>query len=271
MAYLDDRISLIETVPDAFVDAVSGLREEIFKRLVRVIAQFDTDGGQIVLNEANILRIDQLIEELDGFLFEPESEYLKALSKFVAGIGESAALTNEFLGVRDSPLYKQMLRQNQFNVIKLFDKTSVNSFISNSIQRQITASVAEQGKVADTIDFLRKFVGGMDYDGQGLTRWVKTQALTAYGTADAAYVVTVGKNEGIDKWLYAGGLVKDSRPFCVKRDGNVYTTAEVLKWPEEEQKLDNYPWQGMIAGTNASNIFTVRGGWNCRHILMPVT
>ena len=76
----------------------------------------------------------------------------------------------------------------------------------------------------------------------------------------------MGQNEGIDKWLYSGGLVKDSRAFCVARAGKEFTTAEVLGWPKDEK----YKWDGMIAGTNESNIFAYRGGWSCRHILAPV-
>ena len=79
-------------------------------------------------------------------------------------------------------------------------------------------------------------------------------------------MTTVGKAEGIEKWLYLGGLVKDSRPFCVARAGKEFTTEEVLAWPAEE----GYQWDGMINPTDESNIFTNLGGWACRHILSPV-
>lgn len=267
MAYIDDRIRLIETVPDNFIDTVDGLREGLIRELTRLIAGFDTIDGRLVSNTQNLARIEQIIDALGNYLFEPESEYLQALSNFIAGIGESAILTNEFLGIKSNPLYQQILKQNQFNAIKLFDKTAIDVQLSNTIRSQITASIAEGGRVADTIDFLRNFIGGSEVNKPALTRYVKTQALTAYGTADASYLVAVGLGEGIERWLYAGGLVKDSRPFCEARVGREFTTAEVLKWPEEE----GYQWDGMIAGTNASNIFTVRGGWNCRHVLAPVT
>jgi len=266
VAYIHDRIRLIETVPDDFTDVVDSLREPLIRELIRVLATFDSIDGELVSNAANYARIEQLIEALDNYLFAPESEYLQALAKFISGIGESAALTNEFLNLKPNPLYQQILKQNQFNTIKLFDKVAVDAQLANNIRSQITAAISDNGKVAEVINGLRDYIGGSDVNAPALTRYVKTQALTAYGTADASYVVAVGKNEGIDKWLYSGGLVKDSRAFCVARAGKVYTTAEVLKWPEEEKQ-----WQGMIVGTNASNIFAYRGGWNCRHILSPVT
>jgi hypothetical protein len=100
----------------------------------------------------------------------------------------------------------------------------------------------------------------------GLAVYIGTQAITSYGQAERQYVVGVGQKEGMDKWLYSGGLVKDSRPFCVARAGKIYTTAEVLAWPRQEK----YKWAGMIPGTNESNIFAYAGGYRCRHILAPV-
>jgi len=46
--------------------------------------------------------------------------------------------------------------------------------------------------------------------------------------------------------------------------GKVFTTEEVKEWAS----LD---WQGKNPATNASNIFTLLGGYNCMHTLLPVS
>jgi len=266
MAYIDERIRLIETVPDAFIDTVDGLREDILKRLVRAIATLDTIDGRLVITTANYAKIEAIIAELDSFLFAPESEYLQALTRFIQGLGASAALTNELLNIENNPLYREVLRQSQFNVARLFDKTEIDARIANAIRSEISTAISSQSRVVDVIDYLRDYVTGSEVNQPALSRYVKTQALTAYGQAERQYVVAVGKNEGIDKWLYSGGLVKDSRKFCRDRVGRIFTTAEVLAWPKQE----GYQWDGMIAGTNESNIFAYIGGWSCRHALAPV-
>jgi len=264
MAYIDDRLRLIETVPDAFVGSIEVLREDLIKALTRQIAQLDSIDGNLVLSEANIRNIDSVISSLDNFLFDSESEYIQALTKFIDGIQESSLLTNQFLGIDSNPVYKAVLDNQKFNTIKLFDKTAIDQAIGNQIRAEISSAIAQQGNVAKTIDSIRTFIGGDAIQQPALTKYAKTQSLTAFASADREYVTAVGKGEGIERWLYSGSLVKDSRPFCTLRVGKVFTTKEIEAWATEEA------WAGMIAGTNASNIFSNLGGWNCRHVLTPV-
>ena len=61
----------------------------------------------------------------------------------------------------------------------------------------------------------------------------------------------MGESLGIKKYLYAGGLINDSRPFCVARDGKVFTREEVRSWG----RLGD--WRGKIVGTNESTISSI--------------
>lgn len=62
-------------------------------------------------------------------------------------------------------------------------------------------------------------------------------------------------------FIYSGGLVKDSRPFCIKRNGKVFTTDEVTEFdpPAEGQSVPI-----------GYDPFLQCGGYNCRHHLNPV-
>lgn len=60
---------------------------------------------------------------------------------------------------------------------------------------------------------------------------------------------------GIDRFLYFGSLVKDSRPFCIERAMKIYTRAEIQAW-------NNMSWKGKIPGVD---VMIQRGGYNCRH------
>ena len=59
---------------------------------------------------------------------------------------------------------------------------------------------------------------------------------------------------------YAGGLIKDSRQFCVERDGKFYHLKEVQSWGNIQQ------WQGRYRRTNEQNIVEWLGGYNCKHV-----
>jgi hypothetical protein len=60
-------------------------------------------------------------------------------------------------------------------------------------------------------------------------------------------------------WVkYLGGLISTSRDFCIERNNQYFHVEEVKRWPNQE-------WEGKLPNTNKYNIFTVAGGYNCRH------
>jgi hypothetical protein len=65
------------------------------------------------------------------------------------------------------------------------------------------------------------------------------------------------KKYNYTKFRYEGGLIADSRDFCVERDGNEFFIEEGERWNE-------YEWKGKIPGVD---FFVQVGGYNCRHWL----
>jgi hypothetical protein len=60
-----------------------------------------------------------------------------------------------------------------------------------------------------------------------------------------------------EKFLYAGGIIDESRDFCVERVGHEFTFEQGLEWNEME-------WKGKIPGVD---FFVQCGGYNCLHHL----
>ena len=62
------------------------------------------------------------------------------------------------------------------------------------------------------------------------------------------------------RYEYVGGVVKESRDFCRQLDGAVMTEQEIRDlWASDD-------WQGKEPG----DPFVVRGGYNCRHMWVPI-
>jgi hypothetical protein len=78
-----------------------------------------------------------------------------------------------------------------------------------------------------------------------------------------SYQESITADLKLDWYLFSGGLMDKSRPFCVEHSGNFYHRKEVEKWADDD-------WQGKRQGTTASSIFIFLGGYNCRHSLIPV-
>jgi hypothetical protein len=73
----------------------------------------------------------------------------------------------------------------------------------------------------------------------------------------------VAQELGLEWYRYIGGVIRTTRDFCEERDGGYYHKSEIEEWAGED-------WDGKIEGTDADNIFTYCGGYNCRHDLIPV-
>jgi hypothetical protein len=78
------------------------------------------------------------------------------------------------------------------------------------------------------------------------------------------YMQTITEDLGIGHYRYRGTKIAESRPFCVARAGKVYTKQEVEAWAA-------LGWQGKMSGTNKTTIFSSCGGYNCRHLLQPIS
>jgi hypothetical protein len=66
------------------------------------------------------------------------------------------------------------------------------------------------------------------------------------------------------KFKFTGPKDKLNRDWCHDKVNKVYTRTEVESWASET-------WDGQIPGTTPENIWVNLGGYNCRHVLTPVT
>lgn len=268
MAYLDERLANIDRVPDALIASIDGVREPLFRRLIEVLTSMQAEDGRLVLSEANIAKIEELIDAMGGFLFESEAEYARAVREYVGAVQLQGELANDYFTRFDkfsaaNPIYGGVLDKLKFNTATLFSRPTVEARIGDELRQLITSYVTSETAVPDAINGMRDFlVGNEDRLGR-LSRYARTWGDTAFVTADRQYVSVIGNDLGITKWRYVGGLVQDSRPFCVERAGGTFTDEEIRSWAS----LD---WAGKMQGTTEDNIFEFCGGWNCRHVLMPV-
>ena len=65
---------------------------------------------------------------------------------------------------------------------------------------------------------------------------------------------------GLTSYLYYGSIIKDSRDFCRKHAGKVYTEEQIREiWANDTGQ-----------GRDQGSPFIVRGGYNCRHSWQPI-
>lgn len=119
------------------------------------------------------------------------------------------------------------------------------------------------GSFSGMLEQVRTFVkGNEDLDGRLLSysRGILKDTLFQYARA---YQNSVTDDLGLVWYLYSGGIMDKSRPFCIARFGKYFHQKEIESWASLE-------WAGKNPLTTKSSIFMLLGGFNCAHQAIPV-
>lgn len=264
---IDNKLRRLHQAPDAFISVVDTKQKQVLQQLIDSLSMLQTEGGQILINDYNISRINTIIGGLRETFFD--SEYQNALTEFVGQIDQQATVTRELIeaGIGEIPsgqsLFTNLVRESQKNAATLFGEAVVDQVYFEPLKQVILQNITTGASLKETIKSI-KLLAVNNAEGDGLLyRYAKTYARTSFAQSDAEYTTTLSRSMGVEWYKYAGSVIETSRDFCDTRHNKYYHVKEVESWGS----LGN--WDGKIKGTNSSSIFANRGGWNCRHSLVP--
>lgn len=269
MSKLDDlireKIKLLNESSDTFNQGVTRAQVQILNEVLDELDKLETDSnGNLKASGANALRITAINERLKKALIG--SEYLKAVTKFIADFDKTAKISDDIArqikpDFEPGEFQKQILRYRQSEAVSQLFGDALNNRVGSAVSNAVINAISS----GDNLSSLRTRIRAvLTEEGDGaLTQYTKTYANTAQSVAERAYSSGVAIEIGAEWFRYAGGEIDTTRPFCDERAGNVYHKKEIESWANDE-------WNGQIEGTNKNNIFTLLGGWNCRHTLIPI-
>lgn len=142
-----------------------------------------------------------------------------------------------------------------------FDSNTIGTELKQMTSKAVTSNI----DLKDYVQMLEdKITGTKEYTG-GLERQFQRYGYDLYSHYDAAYNKTLGNEFGYTYFVYQGGLVKDSREFCVEHNNKVYSVDEAQLWST---------WRSPTTGEIPSYLgypgydpLIDIGGYNCRHFL----
>lgn len=168
-------------------------------------------------------------------------------------------------------------------IIELSKETAIRNLLKEGIDANYTQVLIDKLKygvingsnIQDLLEDIRITIVGSKERAGLLERYVKQAQHDALAQFTATYTEAVATHAGIEWYLYIGTKIRDTRPFCVEFLGQYFHTKEVSQLgegvnPITGEYLSADLLKGRMDGTNGSNIFTNRGGWNCRHMFSPV-
>lgn len=268
----------IESIPEQFQSSVEKLQRRFYNRITELIGQLEVRDGQIVMSEANLLKVQMINDELRQVL--NSREYLSAVRNFTSQFDTQKAINDEYFRKAFGSDFTQVAMANQLvanskrNAFQLLAGAQAEQNFIAPITTQLEQAVASGASYSQTIKGIRELVEGNDEVDGRLLRYSKQVTWDAFALSDRAYTNAVAEDLDVEWFRYSGGLVKDSRCFCEERDRQYFHFKEIEAFGRMEDLGEcniGEGWQGMMPGTNESTIFVVAGGYNCRHTWSPVS
>lgn len=258
------KVDSLESIPDEFIDVVNQQNEGLFNQLLKLLDKLEKDGDNIAATAKNAEIIEQVTDLLTKTLFE--SEYLEGLKSFVGSFTTQAAMINEIYSMQfdfeDKDLYKGLIRQSQKSTLLFLDDDAIGKAVFEPLQKNLLTNIYSGGKYSDMVKSIKDYLLGTEGVDPKLTSYVKRYSRDSMAIFDNTYTQLLANDIKVELWEYSGGTLKDSREFCLQRNGHVYTKDEIESWASKD-------WQGKNPNTDAQTIFAYRGGYNCIHSFIP--
>jgi len=116
---------------------------------------------------------------------------------------------------------------------------------------------------------LKEMVKGVKDNGGPVNRLFDNYVYDTYQEADRVSQNEYAEKLGMEAFIYIGGVVDGSRPFCKERNGKIFLRSEIDLFGTPNDKFGGYTnkSQGLFTGKpkDVYDPFTQCGGYACRH------
>ena len=259
-------VKITETAVSTFNTGVEITQRNVIQKVNRIIRELEVDvPGNIKITSKNIKLVSSLRSELSNLVVD--KSYLTRLETYLKSFAKIKGVTDKlFEGVSnfipDAQIFKDILEVNTTLTANSLSKSGINQNVVQPIADLVTKGVTSGANISDIEDALRTQILGDNQRLGGLERYTKQITRDALNQYSRNYNESISVGLGMEWYYYSGSIVDDTRTYCLERAGQYFHKKEVEQVPSR--------WNGMIQGTNSSSIFINAGGYNCRHIWMPV-
>lgn len=266
---IKEREDLVSSAPQYFVDQLEKVQNNIYDDLLSFIKELDAKGGRTLeTTDFNIKMANDLRYNIRKWL--KKNGYYEALTEFGKKYNDVIIKSREYynsMGLDGAFTARDLntlskIKKDDLDFLVSRDKDVINityqECIDSIYNNKSWRILADKLKSLHTDTVLSS---GAKLNGL-LKKYNSTYAFTAFSAFDRRAQNIKAQQYGLDKFYYSGSLVMDSREFCVNRVGKIFTKKEIDSW----NKMGR--WDGKAEGRD---VWTYLGGWNCQHILSPVT
>lgn len=260
---------LQKKIPDAAIE-IQELFNDFYFELDR------SSSGNINASVDNLKKINKFRTEVTKLI--RSGEYSVAVSEYLAGFKNTSKIINkyfssisvEYEGVQD--FYKELL---QSNISETSDKllgSGIDANFKEPLLKVLQNNVVSGSNRKDFLKSIKENIIGTEGESSKLLKYTNQVSGDSITQFNSNYIKAISDDLGLSHYYYRGTKIKDTRPFCSKIAGKYFTEESLKNYVESQMNMNGGKgWSGMVKGENWSNFPTYRGGYACRHYLIPIS
>lgn len=275
---LKKKLERLESVPKDFIDKIPEAEAKIYNDVLKALKKLKLDeNGNIILNKENFALIEVLGSDFEAAV--EQSGYYKDLTEFIKEFNTQKNLNSQYFtktleNFEDKDVFDQTYEITKRQAVDILAESAVKDNV-NLFKDILNNSISNSSNILDLTKQLEENLKGTtDAAGGSFTKYAKQEASDLFSIGERNYTAVVSDSFGIQFYYYAGGEMDTTRCFCKERVGKTFHKKEIEAWGNGRTTAGDvdscgFPWQGMAKGTNDTTIFSLLGGYNCQHSLIP--
>lgn len=267
-------LSILDELEDQTEDAIKVLElqaSQASEDIYEYVSEFVSDlkrskTGGIAASIENLRAIDKFKARLSRYI--ESSEYGQSVSAYIKEFSNNITIINTYystLITSYSPkinIQRLILEESASLTVDTLLQSGLSDKFITPVTRILKDSVVNGTSRTAASRVIKEFI----IDNKELSKHVGRVSGDLITQFNSNYIQSISSDLGLSHYFYKGTKIATSRHLCERLAGKYYTEDE-LKTIINSSK----PWAGMIPGTTWTTFPKYRGGYNCRHYLIPVS
>lgn len=288
MATYNDILKAIGKAVKGFNRKIPAAQRAMFEAIEEEIKRLDLyNDGKIRTTARNLSILASIRNKINRVLVT--DEYRADVKKFVESFNEITKLQALYWNsiepqFKPRQILKALRKQAVSDTVNKLMESGIGVNIGDRLTDLIRTSITTGGSYKKLTSQLRDGLLNTEQKGY-LDRYAKQVTIDSLNQYAAQYNNVVASDLGYTWFKYDNTDIDTTRPWCNAMTDNPYfhisqlpklIRAEGLFYYKDGVKLKVEIYSktglphGMIPGTDASNIFVNRGGYNCGHQIRPI-
>lgn len=260
---------IFDNSENQFLKSVKGAEVVIYEELIKILNTLNVSGGKLQTNTA----AENFLMTMDKRIYDAlnKSDYNNSVLKYTRNFSQIADNVKELqsavngIEITNAQINPFLKIEVNNTIDKLTGSGMAKDFI-NPIRQSLYRNIMLGSDITSVEKTLKDYVISNANGDSKLLRYVKQTSRDAMQQFDGTLQQNIANELGLNAYRYVGSLIRDSRKQCVR-----WVDDGILL---KENLADEIQWafnngSGMNPETTVDNFIILRGGFNCRHRILP--